>query len=100
MLRPYAVRDPYSLHEIRWRSQDAAGRVFRWDDYEELRGRTNLFETVMAERQRSVTSNSQRLVAAFVSGNYFESLGGRLELGRTLASFDAPAPGSNPVAVQ
>ena len=99
VLRPYAVRDPYSLHEIRWRAQDAAGRAFRWDDYEELGRRTDLFESVMAERQRSVTSNSQRLVAAFVSGNYFESLGGRLELGRTLASFDAPAPGGNPVAV-
>ena len=25
VLRPYAVRDPYSLYEIRWRTQDAGG---------------------------------------------------------------------------
>jgi predicted permease len=99
VLRPYAVRDPYSLHEIRWRSQQAGGRAFRWQDYEELRGRTDLFESVFAERQRYVASDAHRLVAAFVSGNFFESLGGRIELGRTLASFDAPAPGGNPVAV-
>jgi predicted permease len=99
VLRPYAVREPYSLHEIRWQSREAGGRAFRWQDYDELRSRSDLFESVIAERQQPVTSNGHRLVAAFVSGNFFESLGGRLELGRALASFDAPAPGGNPVAV-
>ena len=32
VLRPFAVRDPYSLHEIVWRSQQASGRTFRWSD--------------------------------------------------------------------
>ena len=99
VLRPYAVRDPYSLHEIRWRSRDAGGRAFRWQDYEELRSRTDLFDSVIAERHRYVMSDAQRLVAAFVSGNYFESLGGRIGLGRALASFDAPSPGTHAVAV-
>jgi ABC-type antimicrobial peptide transport system permease subunit len=43
--------------------------------------------------------DGRRLVAAFVSGNYFEMLGGRISLGRTLAPFDASAPGGSPVAV-
>ena len=99
VLRPYAVRDPYSLHEIRWRSQDAAGRTFRWSEYEELREREDLFTSVMVERNRTVWADGQRLVAAFVSGNYFDSLGARLTLGRGLADFDARAPGGQPVAV-
>src|SRR5687768_3318762 len=99
VLRPYAVRDPYSLHEIRWRSQDAGGRTFRWQDYEELRRRQDLFDAVIAERNRTVWSNGQRVVAAFVSGNYFDSLGGRILLGRGLAAYDAQRPGGEPVAV-
>ena len=56
VLRPYAVRDPYSLYEVRWRSREAGGRAFRWQDYEELRGRTDLFQSVIAERHRYVTA--------------------------------------------
>src|SRR5262245_62026040 len=40
VLRPYAVRDPYSLYEIRWSARQgtsgSAGRTFRWSDYQEL----------------------------------------------------------------
>ena len=99
VLRPYAVRDPYSLHEIRWRSQGASGRTFRWSDYEELRGMTQLFEAVIAERNRAVSLDGRPALAAFVSGNYFETLGARILLGRQLATFDAHAPGGAPVAV-
>lgn len=99
VLRPYAVRDPYSLHELRWQSQDAGGRTFRWRDYQELLTRTDLFETVIAERNREVTRGNQPVLAAFVSGNYFDDLGARVSLGRGLAEFDARSPGDAPVAV-
>src|SRR4051812_15437852 len=76
VLRPYAVRDPYSLYEIRWRANAVnagattlwgeSGRTFRWRDYEQLRGRRDLFDEVMAERNRSVSSDGRRLMAAFV----------------------------------
>ena len=99
VLRPYAVRDPYSLHEIRWRSQHASGRTFRVSDYEELGRMRALFDGVIAERHRPVSSDSRRLLAAFVSGNYFDTLGARMRLGRGLADFDAVAPGGGPVAV-
>ena len=99
VLRPYAVRDPYSLHEIRWRSQNASGRLFRWSDYEELQNKQALFDGVIAERNRAVSLDGRPALAAFVSGNYFETLGARILLGRQLASFDASAPGGAPVAV-
>ncbi len=99
VLRPYAVRDPYSLHEIRWRAQGASGRTFRWSDYEELRSMPQLFEAVIAERNRAVVLDGRPALATFVSGNYFEALGARIVLGRQLAAFDASAPGTAPVAV-
>jgi predicted permease len=103
VLRPYAVRDPYSLYEIRWSARQGnggtAGRMFRWRDYEELRSRDDLFDDVIAERNRQVTSDARTLLVAFVSGNYFEMLGGQVLAGRALAGFDARAPGGDPVAV-
>jgi predicted permease len=99
VLRPYAVRDPYSLHEIRWRSQNASGRLFRWGDYQELQSQQALFDGIIAERNRPVAFEARTIVAAFVSGNYFENLGARIHLGRQLAAFDATTPGSAPVAV-
>ena len=48
VLRPYAVRDPYSLYEIRWSARSGSGgsggRTFTWSGYQELRERTDLFD--------------------------------------------------------
>ena len=109
VLRPYAVRDPFSLYEIRWHGRPSpggggvrwseSGRTFRWRDYEELRNRRDLFDAVFAERNRTVSSNNRPLLAAFVSGNYFEALGARIGHGRALVEFDSRAPGGDPVAV-
>jgi putative ABC transport system permease protein len=99
VLRPFAVRDPYSVHEITWHSQEAAGSTFRWSDYEALRARTDLFEAVIAQANRFVTSQGNTLSAGFVSGNYFAALGAPVLLGRGLADYDARADGGAPVAV-
>jgi predicted permease len=103
VLRPYAVRDPYSLFEIRWNARGpeggSGGRTFRWRDYEELRDRRDLFDDVIAERNQTVSSGERALLLAFVSGNYFETLGGRVLSGRALAAFDTRSPGGDPVAV-
>ena len=103
VLRPYAVRDPSALYEIRWSARQdkrfAAGRMFRWNDYDELRQRQDLFDDVIAERNRTVSSEGRQLLAAFVSGNYFEALGGRVLTGRGLAWFDARTRDGDPVAV-
>ena len=108
VLRPYAVRDPYSLYEVRWKSRPLgsaptrwaqSGRTFRWSDYQELQRHRDVFDAVIAERNRSVMSDGTPLLAAFVSGNYFETLGGRVQLGRSLAGFDAQLPGAGSVIV-
>ena len=103
VLRPYAVRDPYSLYEIRWSARQgsagSAGRTFRWVDYQALRERKDLFDDVIGERNQSVSSESRPLLVAFVTGNYFQTLGGRVLTGRTLADFDARLDGADAVAV-
>jgi predicted permease len=99
VLRPFAVRDPYSLYAIGWRSQEAAGSTFRWNDYEELRARRDLFDGVVAEAARTVSSHGQQLSVGFVSGNYFDVLGARVSLGRALMADDTRNPGGEPVAV-
>jgi macrolide transport system ATP-binding/permease protein len=99
VLRPFAVHDPYSLYAIGWRSQEAGGSTYRWSDYEEFRARRDLFDGVVAEATRSVSSNGRRLAVGFVSGNYFDVLAPRVALGRGLVAGDARTPGGEPVAV-
>jgi predicted permease len=92
VLRPFAVRDPQSLHRIGWRAQDDGGSLFRWRDYEALRDRRDLFDAVVAESTRFIGSEGRTLAADFVSENYFETLAPRVRLGRALAAVDAGAP--------
>jgi predicted permease len=99
VLRPFAIRDPDNIYELYWRAQEAAGHTFRWRDYEDVRGRTDLFDAAVVEDERFLLSNGTTLAAAFVSGNYFDALGAPILLGRGLAEYDAQAPGEAPVAV-
>ena len=103
VLRPYAVRDPYSLYEIRWSARQgaagSAGRTFRWVDYQDLKSRKDLFDEVIGERNQTVLVDARPLLVAFVTGNYFQMLGGRVLTGRVLADFDARLDGADPVAV-
>jgi predicted permease len=99
VLRPFAVRDPYSLHVLGWEAKDAQGWRFSLQEFEELKGRTDLFEDVSAERTQFVLSGGRQLYAGFVSGNYFDMLGARVSHGRPLTNFDVVAAGGNAVAV-
>jgi predicted permease len=99
VLRPFAVRDPYSLHVLGWESKDSQGWRFSWREFQEIRSRADLFDDVSAEVTQFVRSNSRQLYAGFVSGNYFEMLGARVSQGRPLADFDVKAPGTHAVAV-
>jgi predicted permease len=98
VLRPFAIRDPDSLHQIVWRARDAGGQGFRWSDYDELSRRTDLFRAVVGEHTRFVSSNGRPLLAAFVSFNYFDALGPAVRLGRGIGSIDAQGTG-NPVVL-
>jgi putative ABC transport system permease protein len=83
VLRPYAVRQPSSLYQIGWRSPKSGGKAFRWIDYQDLGARVDIFDGVVAESTRFVTSRGRPLAAALVSDNYFDVLSPGVLLGRT-----------------
>ena len=91
VLRPFAVRDPGSLYRVGWRAPDSGGQSFRWPDYQELQERTDIFESVIGEHPRMVSSDSRPLAAAFVSANYFDALAPRLAAGHGLGAIDEHA---------
>jgi predicted permease len=91
VLRPYAVRTPSSLYQIGWRSPTSGGVSFRWNDYVELSNRHDLFDDVVAETTRFISSDGQALAAVLVSGNYFDGLGPRVLLGRAFTAADGEA---------
>src|SRR5436190_12324080 len=71
VLRPFAVDDPASLYRLAWTSQTNGGQGFRWRDYLEVRGRDDIFNGVVAEHTRFVSSNGRPLFASLVSDNFF-----------------------------
>ena len=92
VFRPFAVRDPNSLHRLGWRAPDSGGQQFRWADFEELRPQNaEVFSAVMGEHMRLVSSAGRPLAVAFVSDNYFDTLAPRVVLGRGLGPMDAHA---------
>ena len=99
VLRPFAVRDPYSLYALRWQGQNAGGSTFRWTDYQQVAARHDLFDGVIAEAVRPATTDARQVSIGFVSGNYFDTLQARVHIGRGLMADDARTPGGEPVAV-
>jgi MacB-like periplasmic core domain len=92
VLRPFAVREPSSLYKIGWRAHEDGGQSFTSRDYADLRERRDLFDAVIADDTRFISSNDRTLSVSFVSDNYFEALGPRLLLGRLIDAADAGAP--------
>jgi predicted permease len=99
VLRPFAVRDPYSLYAVGWRAQEAAGSSFTWREFENIQARSDLFDGAIAETTRPAASNGRSLTVGFVSGNYFDVLDARVAVGRALVPADAAMVGGEPVVV-
>lgn len=88
VLRPYAVRAPSTLYQVGWRSATSGGQSFRWAEYLDLRNRRDVFDDVVGETTRFVSSDRHPLAAVLVSANYFDVLGPRMVLGRTFTAAD------------
>ena len=100
VLSPLSIPDPYRVYQLAWQMPaDDAGALFTWREYQAFRDRRDVLEGAAAHRFQMLSANGRPLYAAFVSGNYFDTLRPRLQLGRALAEFDTTAPGGAPVAV-
>ena len=88
VLRPLDVRDPYSLYSVQW--QDRAGHVHEFDatQLNALKQRGSAFEDVAAFRTFSARLKGLAATGEGVSENYFDMLGVRASIGRTLAGDD------------
>ena len=85
---------------------DAGGLTsdaFSYPVLEEMRKRTNAVQAMVAFKDvpmaSTINGHSEMINGELTSGNAFQSLGLRAELGRTLSPADDLAPGSGPVAV-
>ena len=100
LMRPLPVKDPERLVFV---FNGPAGSVFSYPDYAALRDQNNVFDGLLAWGgiTASLNSNDQTdlVTGAIVSGNFFETLGVRAQLGRVISTEDDKTPGAHPVAV-
>jgi predicted permease len=79
------------------------GNAFSYPVLEEMRKRTDAVEALIAFKDAPMTAtidgHAEMINGELISGNGFQSLGVKAELGRTLSPADDVAPGSGPVAV-
>jgi predicted permease len=99
VLRPFPVRDPFSLYEVSVDTTVTRRRPFTWREYNELTGRSDIFSELFAGRTFRAVVDGKPFSGELVTGNYFSVLGVRSVIGRTFVPEDAAAPGARAVAV-
>ena len=92
VLRPIPVPQPKQLYSIGWRGPEAGSQLLSWSGYEEMRGRSDLFDGVLAESVGMLSSDGRTLATSIVSGSYFSVLKPPMLLGRGLGPADADQP--------
>ena len=85
------------------RTIDGRGIGLSLLDYRDLKARDQSFRDLTASSMFFASlgrgADAQRVTIELVTGNYFEALGVRAQLGRVLQPSDDVAPGQHPVAV-
>jgi predicted permease len=99
ILAPIDLPDPYSLHGVSWDTASVRRHQFSLDDFEALRDSATHFASLAAVESAVVMQDGATVQGALVTGNYFEMLGKRAAIGRTLMPGDASSPGASPVVV-
>ncbi|HEX4810839.1 MAG TPA: ABC transporter permease [Bryobacteraceae bacterium] len=99
VLRPLAIRDPYSLYSFTWINHAGQGHAFSWREFESFQKKNPAFSECAASRFLDARANGHPLMGELVTGNYFEMLGVNAARGRTLLPEDSAAPGRDPVIV-
>ena len=100
LLRAIPVADPDRLVYV---FNGPPGSVFSYPDYAALRDQNNVFDGLIAWGgiSASLNSNDQTDLAtgAIVTGNFFDVIGVRPQLGRVFSTDDDKVPGGHPVVV-
>jgi hypothetical protein len=97
VLRPFAVRDPYSLYTLLGWGEKPGNyqtRSLGWHDFNDLRRRNTAFSEILGSHNANDLVDGKFTNSQAVTGNYFTMLGGRVCMGRpVLESDDAPGNG-------
>ena len=100
LMRTPPVSDPERLVFV---FNGPAGSVFSYPDYVAVRDQNNVLDGLIAWGgiSASLNSNDQTdlVTGAIVTGNFFDVLGVRAQMGRVLTTEDDKIPGAHPVAV-
>jgi macrolide transport system ATP-binding/permease protein len=100
LMRTPPVSDPERLAFV---FNGPAGSVFSYPDYAAVRDQNNVLDGLVAWGgiTASLNSNDQTdlVTGAIVTGNFFDVLGVRAQLGRVITTEDDKTPGAHPVAV-
>jgi predicted permease len=91
VLRPFSVRDPFSLYAVEWTSVVGGSRGFTWEQVAELARDRSTFSDVLAYDAIEPRIARKPTQGQLVTGNYFDMLGVPPALGRTTTSADAEA---------
>jgi predicted permease len=102
LLRPLNVKDPDQLVGCFTRSKKDSYRQFRYSSYLETRDNNSVFSSLMAYHLRLAVLEqgeiTKRGLAAFVSADYFSTLGVMPIRGRAFLS-EEEQPGTEPVVI-
>ena len=99
VLRPFEVRDPYSLFDAAWTSRNGRAHGFTWEQYGHLKEQRAVFSDIVAHARLRARLHGRQATGQLVTGNLFQMLGVPAALGRTLLPSDTDAPGGNAVVV-
>ena len=88
-----------ALYKLSWDTASTRNRDFTLADFEAARQSDSSGFDLSAGLGAAVMQDGVQLPGLLVTGNYFQVLGARPVIGRTLLPSDAIAPGSNAVAV-
>lgn len=88
VLRPLAVRDPYSLYAFNWSTKGERYHPFSVAEFDDVRRAKTAFSEVLGRSLFVTRAAGYQMVGEEVSGDYFEMLGARMMLGRPLLTGD------------
>ncbi|MEO8096188.1 MAG: ABC transporter permease [Acidobacteriota bacterium] len=103
LLEPLPVERPSELVSLNYRNGSGEGPTYSYPDYRDLRDRNDVLAGLivfnLAPVGLSHQGNNGRSWAYLVSGNYFDVLGVKAVIGRTLTPADDDLPGAHPLVV-
>lgn len=92
VLRPFDVRDPYALYSAQWADRSGHVHSFTANDYDALRRPNDFLSDVAGYQTFEARLGAAISVGDAVTPNFFELVGVRPALGRTLIASDQSAP--------